>query len=249
MGNFSGYLICTDIDGTFVDNGGGLIEKNLAAILKFIDGGGLFTVSTGRSARYIEEKYGESLKTNTYLVCLNGTMIFDRENKKVIYSAHMKKEAVRDIEKYAAKAERRCFHTLATSYEELSKIPEDEEIQKIVFVSKTEEETQALRKELEARYGDICEFCRSWPTGLEMLPSGINKGECIRKIRALLGEKVKKVIAVGDFENDLSMIKEADIGVATGNAQEAVRAAADIVTVSNEEGAIAKIIEELKPLC
>lgn len=246
MGVYSGYLICTDLDGTFVDNKSELIEKNLEAVERYMEGGGLFTVSTGRAAHYLKANYGERLKINTHLICLNGTMIFDTEKDKILYSRYMKREDIGDINNYWKSAKGAYFHTEYAAYTDFDAIPRNEEIHKIVFVSETEEKTFDLRKRLEKRYGDICDFNRSWPTGLEMLPKGAGKGDCIRKLREILGNKVHTVIAAGDFENDLTMIKEADIGVAVLNAMELVKSAADKITVSNEDGAIAKIIEEIK---
>ncbi|MBR0360470.1 MAG: HAD hydrolase family protein, partial [Clostridia bacterium] len=52
-------------------------------------------------------------------------------------------------------------------------------------------------------------------------------------------------ICVGDYENDISMIEVADKGYAVSNAIEPVLKAADYVTVSNTESAIAKIISEI----
>ncbi len=246
MGVYSGYLICTDLDGTFVDNKSELIGKNLKAVERYMEGGGLFTVSTGRAAHYLKETYGERLKINTHLICLNGTMIFNTESDKILYSRYMKREDISDINKYWESAQGAYFHTEVAAYTDFEAIPKDEEIHKIVFVSETVQDTFSLREKLEKRYGDICDFNRSWPTGLEMLPKGAGKGDCIRKMREILGSKIHTVIAVGDFENDLTMIKEADIGVAVSNAADFVKAAADKITVSNEEGAIAKVIEEIK---
>ena len=56
---------------------------------------------------------------------------------------------------------------------------------------------------------------------------------------------IHTVIAVGDYENDISMIRYADTGYATANAAENVKAAADRVTVSNRDGAIAAIIRDI----
>ena len=56
---------------------------------------------------------------------------------------------------------------------------------------------------------------------------------------------VRLTVAAGDFENDLSLIAEADVGYAVANASEEVRAAADRITVSCGEHAIARIVEEL----
>ena len=52
-------------------------------------------------------------------------------------------------------------------------------------------------------------------------------------------------MCVGDFENDISMIKEADIGYAVGNAADELKAVADRITVNAADGAIAKIIYEI----
>jgi hydroxymethylpyrimidine pyrophosphatase-like HAD family hydrolase len=61
-----------------------------------------------------------------------------------------------------------------------------------------------------------------------------------------LGVDMARTVAFGDYDNDVSMLKAAGLGVAVANATEEARAAADIITVSNEEHAIAKIIAELE---
>ena len=49
----------------------------------------------------------------------------------------------------------------------------------------------------------------------------------------------------GDGENDMTMIRTAGIGVAMGNAVEALKAEADYVTVTNDEDGVADAIEKL----
>jgi hydroxymethylpyrimidine pyrophosphatase-like HAD family hydrolase len=60
----------------------------------------------------------------------------------------------------------------------------------------------------------------------------------------MLGIDMSEVVAMGDSMNDMSMIREAGLGVAMGNAQDALKAAAKLVTVTNNEHAVAKIIKE-----
>lgn len=55
---------------------------------------------------------------------------------------------------------------------------------------------------------------------------------------------MSRTIAVGDNQNDISMIKAAGLGIAVANAREEVKKAADYVTVSNNDDAIAEIIEK-----
>ena len=56
---------------------------------------------------------------------------------------------------------------------------------------------------------------------------------------------VDLTVGIGDFDNDLPLVSQADIGYAVANAVESVKAAADRITVSCDEHAIAKIIYEL----
>ena len=53
-------------------------------------------------------------------------------------------------------------------------------------------------------------------------------------------------VALGDYNNDVAMIRMAGVGIAVANATEEAKNAADRITVSNEEHAIAKVIEEIE---
>ena len=68
---------------------------------------------------------------------------------------------------------------------------------------------------------------------------GIDKGAALREAMAKIGIKPEECIAFGDAENDIPMLEFAGIGVAMGNARDAVKAMADEVTLSNEEDGIA----------
>ena len=57
---------------------------------------------------------------------------------------------------------------------------------------------------------------------------------------------MSRVIAVGDYNNDISMLLAASVGIAVGNARPEVKAVADRVTVTNEESAIRRIIAEIE---
>ena len=51
-------------------------------------------------------------------------------------------------------------------------------------------------------------------------------------------------MAIGDNENDLTMVEYAGIGVAMANATENVKNAADVLTASNEEDGVAEVINK-----
>lgn len=78
---------------------------------------------------------------------------------------------------------------------------------------------------------------------LEVIPAYINKGVGLRAACDAIGIKPVQAIAFGDSENDIEMLWVAGIGVAMGNADAAVKAAADMVTLSNNENGIAAALE------
>lgn len=59
---------------------------------------------------------------------------------------------------------------------------------------------------------------------------------------------IEKVICVGDYENDFTMLEAADIGCAVQNAVEALKDRADRVICSNDEHAIRYIVDHLDSL-
>ena len=80
---------------------------------------------------------------------------------------------------------------------------------------------------------------------LEVIPRAIDKGRGLVQICRALGLRSAEVIAFGYAENDIPMLRTAGVGVAMGNADAAVKAAADRVTRSNNEDGIAAALEEL----
>ncbi len=81
--------------------------------------------------------------------------------------------------------------------------------------------------------------------GIEVMGAGISKARGIRNLcRRLPGVRLQNVLAVGDSENDIDMLRECGLGVAMGNAADCVKAAADAVTCSNSEDGAALAIEK-----
>ncbi|HET6948264.1 MAG TPA: Cof-type HAD-IIB family hydrolase [bacterium] len=80
-------------------------------------------------------------------------------------------------------------------------------------------------------------------TYFEILPAGSSKGVALRFVAERLGVPLSAVIAVGDNLNDLEMIQTAGLGVAMGNAPEALKVSAGYVAPTNDEEGLADVIE------
>ena len=113
---------------------------------------------------------------------------------------------------------------------------------KFGFYTEVESTLRALREELES-WGAF-EITNSSPFNLEMNPLGISKATALKELCDVLGIDISQSIAVGDSLNDIAAIREAGLGVAMGNAQEEVKEAADVITLSNNEHGVAHIIRD-----
>lgn len=78
---------------------------------------------------------------------------------------------------------------------------------------------------------------------LEFTRADANKGVGLRKLAEILGVNPDATMAIGDTENDLAIIEAAGIGVAMGNATDAIKARADYVTTTNTKDGVAAAIE------
>ena len=79
---------------------------------------------------------------------------------------------------------------------------------------------------------------------LEINHADATKGRGLLALAAQLGLSPEQTMAFGDGENDISMLRAAGLGVAMGNAAEEVKAAADLVTLGNDEDGVAYGIEK-----
>ncbi len=101
-----------------------------------------------------------------------------------------------------------------------------------------------LEIELAKQYADQLSIYRSEPFFLEFMPKDIDKANSLKHLLGHLGLSKDQLICCGDGYNDLTMIQYAGKGVAMANAREAVKQAADYVTLSNDEDGIAHVIHE-----
>ena len=103
-----------------------------------------------------------------------------------------------------------------------------------------------LRPEDEYLVDPIKEDCvlTGWHYGgKDIIAGGGGKMAGIRRYLDIIGIKPEEIIAFGDAENDLDMIRFAGIGVAMGNGEEAVKAAADYVTADIDDDGIEKALK------
>lgn len=84
----------------------------------------------------------------------------------------------------------------------------------------------------------------SYENNIEINAVGADKGTALLELARKLGYTREQTMAFGDGENDISMLQAAGVGVAMGNAADEVKAAADRVTISNDDDGVAYAIRK-----
>ena len=115
-------------------------------------------------------------------------------------------------------------------------------VEELFFLTDSPQTKQALRQCLADLPG--IGFADPFPNDLEVIAGEIDKGEALRYLLDRLDIAPEEVLAMGDGGSDLPLLQAAGIGVALGNATEAVKAGADFVTASCEADGVALAIEK-----
>ncbi|MDR1753976.1 MAG: HAD family hydrolase [Eubacterium sp.] len=265
--NISDILLVTDVDGTLLNDEHEISNLNYTAIKTFMDAGGMFTIATGRGIS-MSEPIARALKLNCPAIIFNGAAVHDFESNKQIWHCSLKSETGRYLELIAKKFPGCAIEILRNDNVYVVKTNELEEYH-LEFGNVTPVRTdlysvpekgrlKALiidEREMIDRIMDYClnncpddvHWVRSAPIYYEMLPKNVDKGKGMQKLLEVIGDKF--TVAVGDFMNDIELLKYADIGIAVGNAEESVKDAADMTVADNNNNAIFDIIEYIMANC
>lgn len=261
-------LIATDLDGTLVTDNKKLTKRTIEDIKKAIEINVKIVISSAR-AFYRLEKYIDELelkRADFYTICFNGGMIVENITGNILYSQNLSTEEVKEIISLGKKlkapmmlyskdrnhVEQIPEITLKNSKginfktEDFSKINfelEENFIYKIAFIDEPER-IKEMKNHIPDMIKSKYEITSSVPEYIEFVKKGIKKSESLKFIMKKYKIKQEEIIAIGDGENDIEMIKYAGLGVAVANADNKVKENSDYITASNNEDGVGKVIEK-----
>ncbi len=261
-------IIVLDLDGTLTNAEKKITPRTREALMKAQQKGARIVLASGRPTYGIvpiaEEL--EIAKYGGYIMAFNGGKITNWESRKTIFEQKLEDELVPQIYQQAMDAQMQILtyrgeEILATSDTDeyvqheafINKMPvaatanflEEVEypVNKCLVVGEPTALHQLELKMAKQMEGKISVYT-SAPFFLECVPLNIDKAASLDRLLKLLNITKEEVIACGDGHNDLSMIEYAGLGVAMANAEEDVKAAANYVTLSNEEDGVAAVVEK-----
>lgn len=236
-------LIALDMDGTLLNDAQEVPEANRLAIEKALKKGVHVILSTGRGIDNCYP-YALDLKLPSYIVSANGAEVWTME-KELLQRKPIRLETIEKLYNLARQVGAGVWMISTEGAFREEEIPQDLENYdwlKIGCFTEDQKKLDMLVKEFSVY--DELELTNSLPTNIEVNAKGVSKAGALRYLCDKIGITMENVLACGDSLNDIKMIQEAGVGVAMGNAQEAIKNVADHTTVTNNEAGVAAAIEK-----
>lgn len=246
-------MIVTDLDGTLLRNNKTISDRTLRVLEQCRQRGIVFVIATARF--WIGAEKVIDLVKPDYVISADGTMAHDAE--KLICECRLHpgttnlliqkiREAKEDAEIITAvdrtvywnslhiaesarlyKAQYYDYHApfAQGAHKIAAELPGKEDAERIAG--------ECVCKMIGYRGENIYSF----------IAQEAGKAQMIQRLAEYLDISMEQVVAFGDDENDIEMLQVCGIGVAVANALPEVKAAADVVTLSNEQDGVAHFLE------
>jgi Cof subfamily protein (haloacid dehalogenase superfamily) len=264
-------LVVTDMDGTFLNSKDEISDENLKIVKELNERGILFSIATGRLDTMIKP-YLRQIGNNNPVISCNGALVRNVTKGEFYHAQIIEGEnflKVLDICKanelifavyceytvYSESLEGRIkyFETRNKSLCEEEKVAIkivdniytdiNEKVFKVLVTNDSSELLERVKEEINKIPG--IEAVKSSSNLLDIMTQGVTKGNALKDLAEILKIKREEIIAIGDNHNDISMLEYAGYAIAVGNAEQAVKDIADLVTDSNDEDGVAKALRQV----
>ena len=263
-------LIAIDLDGTLLKDDKTISDKNRETLMKAKEQGIKVVLCTGRPLNSVVGHLEtlNLLDEGDYAVTFNGGLIQRNDTGEVISKELMSYDDVVTLYELTQELDlpldivagsevltvqpqpetcQSLYHTLnpLLTYKDipLEEVSKEGSYNKMVCAVPSEaiEEKMPL---IPACYHERYNIVRSGEFIFEFLPKTVSKGFGLKRLGEILDIKPEEMMALGDEENDLSMIEFVGLGVAMENGSDVVKNSAQHITVTNEEDGVAVAVEK-----
>lgn len=260
-----------DLDGTLLNDRKEITPGNRTAISKALDAGHKIIITTGRPlvSAVGQAKALHLDRPGCYLIAYNGGVLYDTEHRKIISQVSIPIDLVKPI---FAEANRRNIHI--QTYDDTQVLVEprcdDKEVRRycglinmthrvipdILELDKEPVKMLLINYEDSSPLEEFRKWVSTWADTLldtffsceeyvEIVSKGLNKGNALRQMAALLQIPMENTVSAGDAQNDISMIQAAHTGVCMRNGCAECKVIANHITDrDNNHDGIAEVIEK-----
>jgi len=265
-------MIASDLDGTLLRSDSTVSPRTRAAIVAAEEAGLVIAFVTGRPPRWLHE-IADATGHSGVAASANGALIYDLHSETTVSEHPLLPERMHELTSELRDAFPRVRfaveYGLEFAYEpgyihdwEISPLvdrqgrPSPAPVEGSLADIIARPGVKLLAKDREASADDFlaaggqlidgrASVTHSSSIGLlEIAAPGVTKATGLAEIAAAHGIDADEIVAIGDMPNDVSMLKWAGTSYAVANAHPLAKAAADHVVGSNDEDAVALLIEQ-----
>ena len=260
-------MLVTDFDGTLLDSDEAIPLSTMLELDRIKKEGVLFSIASGRVMASVLD-YNKDFPFVDYIISCNGAHVYDVKNDKVLYKKNIMASIIKKIKKLYSEYDI-CFCTeeywhLLKGIKSSSNKLEDREVLINDFDNFYQENKSNIykieilfqnKKDREEVFSNIASLGLKISInkvlysnklfGIEITMEDINKYSAVEKICKKKKIDISEVIAIGDDDNDILMVKNVGVGVAVGNASTNLKKVADLKTSSNDNKGVEKVIKKL----
>lgn len=245
-------LIAIDIDGTLLTDQQKVSTANIQAVSQAIDAGIKIVLCSGRDySGVIGNAQALGLTGGDEYMIYFGGNIIQNYNHEIIYQKTLTLEQTQEIAnlltdcqiEYDLIDNTGVHHT---DYQEwLFKSSSDSDLGVVKFLlTIPEQKLSQIANDLHQKFDANYFVVQTSDTELEVFPKNVNKGSALKYLANYLNIKMDQVMAIGDMDNDVPMLKLVGCSVAMGNATSEVKSICDEKTTDNNHDGVANAINK-----
>jgi hydroxymethylpyrimidine pyrophosphatase-like HAD family hydrolase len=244
-------LVALDIDGTLVDRNGFMPDAVAEAVGSVVRARVPVVLSTGRAWHGTRPLFDELALPPGPTVCSNGAVVVRYPPQEIIKAITFDpRPVITQVEEFAP-GTLIAVEEIGIGYRLNDRFPSNDLTGELIIENteqlssrpvtrvilqdptRSEEEFVALARHL-GMHGVT--YFIGWGSWLDIAPDGVNKATALAEVAAGFGVHASDVLAFGDGRNDIEMLRWAGRGVAMGDAPDEVKAAANDVTETIDDG-------------
>ena len=259
-------LIITDLDGTLLNDKKIVSEANIEAFKTASSQGINVSVATGRM-HFAAAFFGKIIGAKVPVISCNGAMIRTIDTDEAIFEKYIDDAVTEEILAFLYKNNTYCSWYIGTKrfapYFSWEMFPgyrtvEDFDLIKVgsnykpfvknvtqIVVRSASAIPLELTQMLEDRFKSAVTFQQNTGYTIDITPPNITKATGLKQLAEYLNIKQENIMALGDGDNDVAMLKYAGVSAATANAIDNAKNAATFVTNNCNDDGVAKAIQKV----